>query len=272
MRSLKYLLACTAVLVIGGCDVDNRQSGNRLVDTGTSVEEALKSGLSISYSMAHVEVLDYNSVHLRPQESYDLQLRVTYSDGIERRRVLRLARNTDGGTSGIETTLFDESGDLVITATQRWGMTPDSTYMYYLHEATPDDYLTLEALTDGAAVTESYDFNGNSLTLSYVRGEESEEVAGQEFSEFYNQNALASAGTLDANDEGSMMVTLVNDSAFVDWVKLNIRPAQEWGPLAKPACDLDCFCYMTAACGMVACPFGAFANPACSACAAGAAG
>lgn len=265
MKHWRHLIGCVALISLGGCNADDTNQGSRLVDTDVA-GVSQKAALVLSYGMAHVEVMPYNSVHLKRQQSYDVGLHVTYGDGVQRARTLRLAKSSGPGRDGIETSLWNGDGELLISVTQQWGITADSTYTYFLHEMTPSDALTLTAGVSGASVTESYEFNGDRLDLAYVFGSPSQDEAIEAFAEFYGQNAVASAGSLDNNAEGSMMMTLVNDTAFVNWALHHIRPAQERGPLPKVACDLECICYLATVCSMVKCPAGWFMNPVCDGC------
>lgn len=110
------------------------------------------------------------------------------------------------------------------------------------------------------------DVNGATIDVDYIRATPSEDSAIVEFAEFYQAAPWSGSRTLDNNDEGSMMVTLVNDTAFVNWAKSEIIPAYDRGPMDKPACDLECICYNAAACGMVKCPIGLAGNAVCVGC------
>jgi len=260
---IMFLLWATA-----GCNTDvNDASKDRVLNDPGSEVLSPDPVLEVNLPVAIVDVMPYNPAHLKPQDHYDVGLQVTYNGEPTQSRTLRLSHSADAQSRGFSLSLFDGNENLLVAITQRWGMEADSTYHYFLDEATPEDWLTLSAVVVGEAVSESYLYNGTAADFVYTRYTSSQDSAIQAFSHFYLGPDVSANRTLDNNREGEMMMRLVLDTAFVSWSLRSIRPADENGPMAKVACDEICnTCNAASGCAMLKCPFGNIANPVCVAC------
>ena len=267
MKTFKYFSMIALSLGLGGCEFgEGDRAMNQVRDSGGDAVVSEAGRLAVDLPVAHVEVQEYQSVHLIPQPSYDVDLRVTYADGIERRRTLRLAHSADALGRGFTLNLLDDRDNVLITITQRWGMDTDNTHHYFMHEATAADTLTLNATVSGEHVAESYVYNGNATDFDYTRSTPSENSAIAAFDDFYHHPRVSATRSLDDNREGQMMIGLVTDTAFIAWARRSIRPAHQTDQ-AKVACDEICnTCSAASACSLVKCPFGGISNPVCVAC------
>ncbi len=267
MRFRYTLVAVATLWAIGGCNIaDDRTQADRVMNDPVNETEALKPALEVALPAAVVEVMPYDPVHLQPQDQYDIDLRVTYDDGIPRDRTLRLAKSAGLDGEGIEVTLFDEHNSMIACVTQRWGM-DGSAVQSSLHESTAFDELAATMRVEGSAVVEFYEINGQAAQFEYIRGEPSEIIAGDDFVEFYHSAPWSPARTLDDNIEGSTMMLLVNDTSFANWMASTIVPAYQMGPAMKPACDAECICGIASVCSYFKCTFGGgWMNFMCDAC------
>lgn len=230
-----------ALLLCGGCQQD---SGKHAVQPENQPQ------FSVDLPMAHVDILSRND-DMQNGKSVRMSLRVTYPDGAVRERTLNLASSREGDDAGYAATLLDQSGNLVVRATQRWGMSADSSVRYFLSEATQTDQLELRAVTKGSRVQESYTLNGKSCEASYDRSTPSEQQAGSRFAKFYGRSGTPPKLTIDNNVDGSMMMQLLSNREYARWLFSAVAP------MPKVECDIVCkVCATATLCSYLKCTFG----------------
>jgi hypothetical protein len=271
MKYMRHLLVAAAILSLAGCGQSgDGQNAEMITNVETSLEDTQdpgKVGMSLDLPEAHVDVLPYRLVHIRPLDSYEVSLRLTYADGTPLTRTLELKKSTDSLGSGVAVALRNPDGSIVCTVTQRWGTPGDGVVHYFMEEMTPLDSLTLHATTDGTEVIECYRYNNATIELAYIRGTASEDSAGEVFSTFYENAMSNSNGTLEENREGSAMVRLMSTPEFTNWIVSSVLPPAPKGALAKPACDAECVCGIASICAALKCTFGGnWLNFMCDAC------
>lgn len=265
------LLVAAAILSLAGCgqsqDGENASTITNAEPSNVETNMPGESGMSLDLPEAHVDVLPYQPTHVRPMDSYEVSLRMTYADGSPLRRTLELAKSNDSLGSGVSATLRNADGSILCSVTQRWGSLGDSVTHYFLSEMTPEDSLTLHASANGSEVTERYIYNGATIALEYIRGTPSEDSAGLAFSAFYENAINSSNGTLEENSDGSAMVGLISAPEFVNWVSASVLPPAQENSFAKPACDAECYCGIAGLCAWLKCQFGGMMlNFMCDAC------
>lgn len=271
MKYVLRLFVVAAILGLAGCGQSHDGQSTSIITNAEplvdNTDVPSKSGMSLDLPEAHVDVLPYQPMHVRPMDSYEVSLRMTYADGSPVRRTLELAKSNDSLGSGLTASLHDVDGSILCSVTQRWGASEDSAVHYFMSEKTSLDSLTLHASVDGSDVVERYDYNGATIALEYTRGTASEDSAGRAFEDFYENAMNASHGTLEGNPDASVMADMLSDPDFINWVSVSVLPPVQDNGIAKVACDAECVCGIASLCAALKCTFGGgWLNFMCDAC------
>ncbi len=255
MRTISPL-TLAALLLCSGCQQD---SGKHAVQPDNQPQ------FSVDLPAAHVDILN-RSDDMQNGKAVRMSLRVTYPDGAVRERILSLAASRDGSDAGYAATLLDANGALIVNATQRWGVSLDSTVRYFLSEATPVDHWDLRTATKGTRVHETYTLNGASFDADYDRSTASEQQARTAFVNFYHPSGIPKS-PFAGNIDGSVMLQLITDRGFAEWLTGSSLPSITIQQAPKIQCiSAGCICGGATVCSIIACTIGGALDPVCDVC------
>jgi len=158
----------------------------------------------------------------------------------------------------------------LVSATQRWGQSPDGRIHYYLREETKADALELRASRSEGHSIEVYEINGQTLKLEYGSEPQSFDRAIAAFEKFYNRQIALGKATPSleyTNVSGWLMMSLITAPEFANWLRPLLPPSDGVPDSPELDCDYRCICNIASLCTWTKCPFGGgWANFVCVSC------